>query len=529
MNKSIRYALVLLVLLGICVSVRAAESENPFLGRWALTIPGGAAGWLSVEQKKGYLDASILWGGGSVVPVDFVVVDGEALIVTRNNRVERKDAGGKVVRTQTLTEMIMARTSGDTMELIQIRPNRNGKGASRSEFTGKRIPPLPPKPDLSKVKYGKSIVLFNGKNLDGWWKLTNPDQTSGWSIENGVLVNKPVQQKGKPHVSYGNLRTVVDDFQDFNLKLEVNVPKGGNSGVYLRGVYEVQVSDSFGRNLDSHNMCGIYSRITPTVNAEKPAGQWQTMNIILLDRHVTVELNGKVIIDNEPLLGCTGGALWSDEFKPGPIYLQGDHSGVSYRNIVLTPIIKSQVSREPVIFEDDFEGKPGEGWNWLREDSKTWRIKDGGLEILVQPGVAHNVKNALVRQAPDRNKGKFAFDVTVTNNTVPTQNYEQAGITWYNNGKPVFKLVKELVNGQLMIIPGRKPMTSKSVQLRLIVDENSFVAQYRPDARGEFQTAAKGKLPPQRDDQVSIQCYNGPTNAEHWIRFDDFRISKLPE
>jgi hypothetical protein len=72
-------------------------------------------------------------------------------------------------------------------------------------------------------------------------------------------------------------------------------------------------------------------------------------------------------------------------------------------------------------------------------------------------------------------------------------------------------------------------MTSKSVQLRLIVDENSFVAQYRPDARGEFQTAAKGKLPPQRNDQVSIQCYNGPPNAEHWIRFDDFRISKLPE
>ena len=87
-------------------------------------------------------------------------------------------------------------------------------------------------------------------------------------------------------------------------------------------------------------MGGVYSRITPSVAAEKPAGQWQTMDITLLDRHVTVILNGKTIIDNEPLLGCTGGALWSDEFKPGPIYLQGDHTGVNYRNIVLKPILK---------------------------------------------------------------------------------------------------------------------------------------------------------------------------------------------
>jgi hypothetical protein len=527
MNKRITYTLVLLGLLSSCVSVRAAESANQFLGRWALTIPGGGAGWLSVEQKEGYLDASILWGGGSVVPVDFVAVDEENLIVTRNHRIERKDAGGKVVRTQTLTELIMAKVLGDTMELIHIRPNRNGKGASRSEFTGKRIPPLPPTPDLSWAEYGKPIALFDGKNLDGW-KLTNPGQTNGWSVEDGILVNKPVQQKGKPHVSYGNLRTV-DEFEDFNLKLQVNVPKGGNSGVYLRGIYEVQVSDSYGKNLDSHNMGGIYSRIAPTASVEKPAGQWQTMDITLLDRHVTVELNGKRIIDNQPLLGCTGGALWSDEFKPGPIYLQGDHSGVSYRNIVLTPIIKTRPNQ--LIFEESFESDPAmdNGWIWLRENPNQWRIKDDGLEILVQPGVAHNSINVLRRKAPDRSKGKFAVDVTVTNNTVPTQQYEQAGITWYNNDKHGFKFVKELVSGTVMMIPSRKPMPAKSVQLRLIVDGDDYTAMFRPEAKGPFQTAAKGKLPPQLNDQVSIQCYNGPPNAEHWIRFDDFRIYKLPE
>ncbi len=338
MYKSTHYLFVLAGLLTCFASVSAAENIDAYLGRWALTIPGGGAGWLGVTQENGYLDASILWGGGSVVPVASVYMDEDGLHVTRVQNVERKDTDGKVIRTHTFAETIIAKVSGDSMSLTQIRPRTNGKGADRSEFTGKRIPPLPAKPDLSKIKYGKPIVLFDGKNLDGW-KLTNPGQTSGWSVEDGVLTNRPVQQEGKRHISYGNLRTV-EEFEDFNLKLEVNIPKGGNSGVYLRGIYEIQVSDSYGRNLDSHNMGGVYSRITPTVNAEKPAGQWQTMNMTLVDRHVTVELNGKTIIENQPLLGCTGGALWSDESKPGPIYLQGDHTGINYRNIVLTPIIK---------------------------------------------------------------------------------------------------------------------------------------------------------------------------------------------
>jgi len=523
MSKNIRYAMVLLALSTGCVSVLAAESENPYIGRWALTIPGGGAGWLGVERENGQLKASILWGGGSVVPVSRADVDGDVLRLERDHKIRRRNDAGKVISTDEIKEKIIAKVSGDELSLTQIMPRRDGKGENRSDFTGKRIPSLPPKPDLSKVKFGKPIKLFNDKNLDGW-KLTNPRQVNGWSVEDGILINRPVQKKGEPHISYGNLRTE-GEFEDFNLKLEVNIPGRNNSGVYLRGIYEVQVSDTFGRELDSHNMGGIYSRITPTVGAEKPAGQWQTLDMTLLDRHVTVKLNGKTIIDNEPLLGCTGGAMWSDQFRPGPIYLQGDHTAVNYRNIVLTPIVQSKA----VLFEENFNGKLDGGWSWLRENPSAWRIREGALEIRNEPGVAHNVKNALVRPAPDRKGGKFAIDVTVTNSTKPIQLYEQAGITWYNNGKPVFKLVKELVDGQIMIIPGRKPMTSEMVQLRLIVTSDSFVAQYRPNVEGEFQTAAEGKLPAPADDQVSIQCYNGPPNAEHWIRFDDFRISKLPD
>lgn len=339
MNANNRRALTILGLWLACVSVSAAKTANPYIERWALTIPGGGAGWLGVAEENGELVADILWGGGSVVRWDRAKRNGDTLKIERDRKVQRKNARGKVIEPWEYTETIVAKVSGDTLSLTWIVPNRNGQGDSRSDFTGKRIPPLPPKPDLSKARYGRPIALLDGNNLDKKWKLTNSRRKNGWSIKDGVLVNNPVQPEGKRHISYGNLRTI-EEFEDFNLKLEFNVSKKGNSGVYLRGIYEVQVSNSYGKTLDSHNMGGIYSRIAPTISAEKPPGQWQTMNITLLDRHVTVELNGKVVIDNQPLLGCTGGALWSDELKPGPIYLQGDHTAISYRNIVLRRISK---------------------------------------------------------------------------------------------------------------------------------------------------------------------------------------------
>jgi len=528
MNKNIPLVSACLLLSLACASVSAAEAADPYISRWALTIPGGGPGWLGITEADGCLVADILWGGGSVVRVDRDVdKEGDTFTIERIHRIRRRNAQGKWVQAGQYTETIVAKVDGDTLNCTQILPKRNGGAESRNDFAGKRIPDLPPKPDLSKARYDEPITLFNGTDMKKW-KLTNSRQTSGWSIEGGALVNNPVQHEGERHISYGNLRTV-DPFEDFKLDLEVKVGKGGNSGVYLRGIYEIQISDSYGRSLDSHNMGGVYSRISPTVNAEKPAGQWQTMSLTLLDRHATVKLNGKTIIDNKPLLGCTGGALSSDEFEPNPIYLQGDHSAISYRSIVLTPIIKRRAGRRTAFFEDRFEDKPARGWKWLRENPQTWRIKNGALEIRVEPGAARTVKNALVRRAPDRSEGRYAIDVTVTNTTKPTRQYEQAGITWYNNGKPVFKLVKELVDGQLMIIPGRKPMASETVQLRLIVTADSFTAQYRPDAKGEFQTTSTGKLPPPADDQVSIQCYNGPADADHWIRFDDFRILQMPE
>jgi hypothetical protein len=325
----------------MCVSaagVRAAAPGNPFVGRWALTIPGGAAGWLEVKKENGWFDGSVLWGGGSVLPVSSVAVEDGQLTVTRVRDLERKDASGKVVKKQQLTETLTAKVEGDTLTGTRVVPRNNGTGFDRSEFTGKRIPALPARPNLAAVKFGPSIPLFNGSDLSGWSIIGTAE--NGWSVEKGALVNRPAPHvEGQPRRRFANLRTD-REFEDFNLKLEVSVPQGSNSGVYLRGIYEVQVHDSFGKPLDSHNMGAIYSRITPTVAAEKPPGEWQSLDITLVDRHATVVLNGKTIIDNQPLEGCTGGAMWSDQFRPGPLFLQGDHGAVSYRNITLRPVVK---------------------------------------------------------------------------------------------------------------------------------------------------------------------------------------------
>jgi hypothetical protein len=315
----------------------ALAADNPFLGGWELTIPGGGAGWLGVEDANGQLKASLLWGGGSVVPLSSAKLEGDRLVLTRKNSSQRKDENGKNVTVVT-TETITASLDGDALKLTTIKPRQNGQGEDKANFAGRREPPMPPAPDLTQVKFGEPIQLFNGKDLTGW-RLTDPHAASGWSAKDGLLVNEVAQDKSKPHKNYGNLRTD-RDFEDFNLTLETRLAKGGNSGVYLRGIYEVQVADTYGRPLDPHNMGAVYSRIKPTVAAEKPAGEWQTMDITFVDRHVTVVLNGTKIIDNQPVPGCTGGALWSDVTRPGPIYLQGDHTGIEYRNIVLKPLLK---------------------------------------------------------------------------------------------------------------------------------------------------------------------------------------------
>jgi len=329
------FNLIFSLLIVITFVSEAQESADRYLGRWALHFQEGM-GWLEVRKEKGFLDGDLLWISGSVLPVANVFVNNGKLVVTTTSTVSFDQSDGKT-KTHTLTStMELEGNDGQLIGKMTI-PAKDGFGAEIFYIHANKIPPLPAAPDLSKINFRKPIKLL-GDDLTGW-RLLEPGAVSGWKVEKGVLINNPEQKAGEPHIHYGNLRTV-NEFEDFNLKLSVNVPEGSNSGIYLRGIYEIQVFDSYGKPLDSHNMGALYSRITPSEAAEKKAGKWQDLDITLCDRHLTVILNGKKIIDNQPIEGVTGGAITSDEFKPGPIYLQGDHGNVSYKDIVLTPIIR---------------------------------------------------------------------------------------------------------------------------------------------------------------------------------------------
>jgi hypothetical protein len=146
-------------------------------------------------------------------------------------------------------------------------------------------------------------------------------------VENGCLVNK----------SAGSNIATKERFQNFKLHVEVNCPTNANSGIYLRGRYEVQVEDDSLSEPPSHHMGAIYGFLAPDPEQPRRPGAWQAFDITLLGRHVTVVQNGQTIINKREIPGITGGALDSHEELPGPIYLQGDHGGISYSNIVLVP------------------------------------------------------------------------------------------------------------------------------------------------------------------------------------------------
>jgi len=321
----------------------ASVSEVPpeyYLGSWALDLDyeNNKAGWLNISQEDGYLDGELLWRWGSVTPVEFAFyTDGQFFVTRGHNVIREKDREGNAVRTHHIISWLnMVKTGDDEIGGIAYFPAPSGVDMEKVKFSGKRIPETEEQPDLSSVTYGETVSLIRDNSLEGW-ELLEPGATNGWSVKDGVLKNNPVQKEGEAHIHYGNLRTK-DTYNDFRLTLEVKVPEGSNSGVYLKGIYEIQVADTYGKERDSHNMGALYSRITPSVSAEKPAGEWQKLDITLYKRHVTVVLNGVPVIENQPVRGVTGGAITSDEFSAGPLYLQGDHGAVEYRNIELTPI-----------------------------------------------------------------------------------------------------------------------------------------------------------------------------------------------
>jgi len=139
------------------------------------------------------------------------------------------------------------------------------------------------------------------------------------------------------------------------------------------------------------------------------------------------------------------------------------------------------------------------------------------------------VTTVLWRYSPSLDDGPLAFEVTVTFLQELTQQYEQAGLTWYQGGEPVFKLVHELVDGEMLIIPGGAPTESATVTLRLVVSQGQYTAQFRERETDEFRTVAEGEITTGEDSRISLVTYHGPDDTEHWVRFTDFRVLRLAE
>jgi hypothetical protein len=290
---------------------QSRAASNALLGRWDLVVERGAQkspSWLEVERSgTATLVGQFVGSGGSARPIAKIeFTDGAfrfAIPPQWENNPNDITLEGRLEGDRITGSMTM----GDGQKLT---------------WSGTRAPSLR---RAERPAWGAPVTLFNGTSLDGWQPIGRRD--SQWSAAGGILQNAK---------SGANLVTV-RKFDDFKLHLEFRVPRGENSGVYLRGRYELQIDDAAGLEPSSHHLGGVYGFIAPSENVARAAGEWQSMDVTLVGRMITYELNGTSVIVNREIPGITGGALDSAEAEPGPLLLQGDHGPVDYRNIVITP------------------------------------------------------------------------------------------------------------------------------------------------------------------------------------------------
>jgi Domain of Unknown Function (DUF1080) len=301
------------------ISQPAHSTENavvkpaaaPFLGRWDLTLKDQNReypSWLEVRQENGQLKAQMTgrWGNARALP-SIEIANGTLTFVS-----PKEEEGSK-------TDLVFqGKLAGGSLQ-----GTVNGPDGTTWTWEGRKAPALV---QNRAPKWGTPVPLFNGKDLTGWTISGTGPRI--WTVQDGKLV------------SPGNGPELISDhkFKDFKLHIEFNCGKDSNSGVYLRGRYEVQIETESEAEPPSHHTGGVYGFLAPTPELPRSPDQWQVFDITLIGRRITVVQNGKTVIDNQEIPGLTGGALDSHEELPGPIYLQGTEKGhVAFRNIVVTP------------------------------------------------------------------------------------------------------------------------------------------------------------------------------------------------
>jgi hypothetical protein len=318
-------SLTFILILVFVGNAQRVESDSPLIGSWDLTITmeqdqlenlgifrhglmssSGFPGWLKVKLS-----------GFSTLVGYYVGYEGSARPVAEVHYDADKDKYHFTIPPQwmDIDDIYFEFTlKDDKLEGYKILDG------NKLKFTGVRAPSLERK---EPPVWGNPVNLLT-ENMDRWIIPEN----NKFKMVDGVLVNP---EKG------GNLITN-QKFDDFKLSVEFRYPEGSNSGIYLRGRYELQIEDSRGR-ADDVSIGGIYGFIAPAVNAAKKPGEWQTFEITLVGRHVTIVHNGIEVISNRPIPGITGGSLDSKEGDPGPIMIQGDHGPVEFRKFVITPAV----------------------------------------------------------------------------------------------------------------------------------------------------------------------------------------------
>ena len=294
--------------------VASAQDAKVFLGRWDMTATPATGTpypqWMELLEKNGKVEGRVQPKGGGWHPILGA----------------KMESGKMVVALSATMNWDLTSTGPDQISGIEKRGAADGP-----KLAGVRAPKLDrPMPKA----WTKPRPLFNGKDLTGWEPIGNV-QNSKWIARDGELVNDNPEVPGVRNPGAANIKTTAK-FQDFKLHVEVNCPDTGNSGIYLRGRYEIQVGTEGGK-LPDHEMGAVYSHYPPPAGAELGLGKWTAFDITFVGRHVTVLRDGKMYHNHVEIPGPTGGALDSRESEPGPFFLQGDHHGViRYRNLTIS-------------------------------------------------------------------------------------------------------------------------------------------------------------------------------------------------
>jgi hypothetical protein len=296
-------------------AAKTSESVRAFLGRWDLTLKTPEReypSWLELREAAGQLQAQMVgrWGNARPLPKASLSNGHLTFVSPKDEEASKVDW------------VFEGTLAGD-----RLSGTINGPEGPAWTWTGRRAPTLD---RTGTLNWERSVSLFNGKDLTGW-SMSPSDSPKLWKVEDGTLVTP------------GNGPELISNskFEDFKLHVEFSCAENSNSGIYLRGRYEVQVETDSIEEPPSHHMGGVYGFLAPKPELPRKPGTWQAYDITLIGRRITVVQNGQTIIDNKEIPGITGGALDSHEELPGPIYLQGSEKGrVAYRTIIITPAAK---------------------------------------------------------------------------------------------------------------------------------------------------------------------------------------------